>query len=486
MEYEKLFIGGDLSGIQRFLYNISSKKAAVSLKGRSFYLQQYMENACSKLKEVALNAGSGSADVIYCSGGKFYMITDFSPKITEAIEECSRTIKKDIWKKHYGQLGINICYTPFNEHPNGQVDTLGQSNQMPGLLWSIVNKDFTKQKNQKFKEFISCDYESFFNPIAIGGKPKVCSITGIESPECVYIKLDEENEEESFVLPSVKEQIQLGEELRNKEHFKSFEDYAGDSYLGVLRMDVDGLGQRFIKGFNSIKEYRIFSGRLVDFFGEGIKKMQREAEYRDYLNTIYSGGDDLFIVGRWDKTIDFAEYIHKETKRCFAHDNITISGGVAIVKPKFPISKAAEMAGEAEEAAKNFRSGEKNAFHFLGKTVSWNEEFDYVKKYKNKFIQLITQSNMSKGILHKLMLYASIADANKRRVDEGEAENFSYVWHMSYYLTRFMDRYDKNEEVCSFCRDLRNHELLGNSGRNLELIALAARWAELLLKDDIN
>lgn len=27
-----LFIGGDISGIQKFIYNISSKKAAVSLK----------------------------------------------------------------------------------------------------------------------------------------------------------------------------------------------------------------------------------------------------------------------------------------------------------------------------------------------------------------------------------------------------------------------------------------------------------------------
>lgn len=29
-----LFVGGDLSGIQKFLYNITSRKAAVSLKGR--------------------------------------------------------------------------------------------------------------------------------------------------------------------------------------------------------------------------------------------------------------------------------------------------------------------------------------------------------------------------------------------------------------------------------------------------------------------
>ena len=38
-----LFVGGDLSGIQQFIYNISSKKAMVSLKGRSAYLSEYTE-----------------------------------------------------------------------------------------------------------------------------------------------------------------------------------------------------------------------------------------------------------------------------------------------------------------------------------------------------------------------------------------------------------------------------------------------------------
>ena len=75
-----------------------------------------------------------------------------------------------------------------------------------------------------------------------------------------------------LVLPSVKKQIELGEDLSRDEGTKSFEGYAGDSYLGVLRMDVDGLGKRFITGFDSIKDYKSFSKRLVDFFENEIKK----------------------------------------------------------------------------------------------------------------------------------------------------------------------------------------------------------------------
>ena len=194
----------------------------------------------------------------------------------------------------------------------------------------------------------------------------------------------------------------------------------------------------------------------------------------------------MFIVGRWDKVVDFANYIRKETANNFSKDGITISGGVAIVHPKFPIAKAAELAGLAEDKAKSFRDGEKNAFHFLGKTVSWDKEFDYVRKFKDEFFQLISQYNMSKGILHKIMLYDSMAQANKKRAREGKAEDFSYIWHMSYYLTRMIEREEKNLAVKDFCLNLRDHELMEDKGRKLELMALAARWAELLLRNQDN
>lgn len=226
---------------------------------------------------------------------------------------------------------------------------------------------------------------------------------------------------------------------------------------------------------------------MVDFFEKETEKIQQEEEFFDYLNIIYAGGDDLFVVGRWDKVIDFADRIHKEVDVRFSKDDITISGGIAIVNPKFPIAKAAELAGNAEDAAKQFHSdkyGEKNAFTLFGKTISWNEEFDIIKEYRDKFVTLFKNENLSKSILHKIMLYSSIADQNVIRKREGKPEDFSYVWHISYYLTRYINRYKSNDDVFKFCRHLRDKEINYKNVRNLELIALAARWAELLLKDN--
>ena len=473
-----------MSGIQKFLYNISSKKAAVSLKGRSYYLRQLMENVCSDIKHAAEANGAKTIEIIYSSGGKFYLLTDNNPQIVQAVETCAKQAKQKIWDEHKGQLGLNISYVPFRENPDGTVDCQDVSGQKPGYLWKVANAEFAHQKSQKFKNLLTESFQDFFEPIPVGGKPKVCAITGIESPDCV--KMTADGKEDMYILPSVRQQIQLGEELRRQQGFKTFEEYAENTNLGILRMDVDGLGKRFITGFDSINQYKAFSKRLVDFFEKETGKIQQEPTFKPFLNIIYAGGDDLFVVGRWDKVIDFAERIRQETKERFGSDGISISGGIAVVQAKFPVSKAAELAGEAETAAKQFRDGEKNAFCMLGKTISWEQEFDCVKNFKQQFVTLIKEYGLSKGILHKLMLYSSIADKNKVLRKEGKAENFSYIWHISYYLTRYMKRYESNRAVCDFCRSLRDKEIDYRNGRKLELIALAARWAELVLKDDIN
>ena len=124
-DYQKLFIGGDLSGIQSFLYNISSKKAAVSLKGRSFYLLQYMKNVCDSIKRTVEQAGAKNVDVIYCSGGKFYMLADNSESIRRSVDETATQLRQALWKEHLGQLGLNIAYVSFTENADGTVCTDG-------------------------------------------------------------------------------------------------------------------------------------------------------------------------------------------------------------------------------------------------------------------------------------------------------------------------------------------------------------------------
>lgn len=486
MEYKKLFIGGDLSGIQKFLYNISSKAAAVSLKGRSYYLQEYMDCVCKDLCRTIKTVGASDIVERYCSGGKFYITTENTSPILSAIEEYSSLAQKSLWEKHMGKLGLSLATVPYNEHEDGKVDTPSGDSQAPNQLWALANKEFSVKKGQKFKSLILSDYSRFFSPIHVGGNPKVCAVTGIESPDCVPFdieKSDGSDNEHVFILPSVKEQIMLGRQKRSSEGSKTFEEYANGTYLGVLRMDIDGLGARLSAGFKSIDDYEAFSRRIDNFIKEDIKVIQQRNDFKEFLNIIYAGGDDLFVVGRWDKCVDFAQCIHEEVDKRFASEGLSMSGGIAIVKPKFPIAKAAEIAGEAESLAKQFRGGEKNAFHFLGKTISWNKEFKKVKEYRNEFYRLIHDKHMSRSLLHKIMLYASISDNNRQKERKGEPSDYRYIWHMTYYLTRFMNRYE-DDDIRNFCKRLRDKEVTND--KNLELLSVAARWAELLIKYDIS
>lgn len=491
-----LFVGGDLSGIQKFIYNITSKRAMVSLKGRSQYLKDYAQSVCDKILNMPeLNNTSLSRDEmkIYCSGGKFYLQVPDSPNIRISIDEIRRKEEEDLWNKHQGQLSINIAYEPFCYEEDNVI--VGDEKGSIGILWNHISKKFNDLKNQKFKSLLIDQYQEFFEVQKVGGDVKVCQITGVEGAEKheLPFKDKEGNPESLLMLDSVKEQIDLGIDLRKKQNFKMLEEYANKTYLGVLRMDVDNLGSKFVNGFDSMDVYREFSSNLDNFFDAEsgkLRDIQNGADFKEHLNIVYAGGDDIFVVGRWDKVIDFAEQVRRQfdtyCKDVLKDDKLSISGGVAIVNSKFPIAKAAELSGNAEDAAKKYNNGQKNAFNMFGESVSWNEEFDYVKNFKEQFVTLIDKCGLSRGVLHKIMKYALMVKENKLIEEENKNSitkrkpNMSFMWHTAYYLTRFMGKEKDNKVVYDFCRDLRDVQLVKID--NYRLISLAARWAELELK----
>ena len=468
-----LFVGGDLSGIQKFIYNVSSKKAAVSLKGRSEYLCLYTKEVYDRLTNLP-PVKSAEVQEVYCSSGKFYFITSDTAEIREAITQCSREIESALWKEQHGQLAIAICYVPFVFAEDSNNVVVNTQEGTIGLLWKTINPLFAVAKRRAFQQVLCDNYETMFNPISVGGKVKVCAITGIESADCVEIT---DQEDSLLVLPIVKEQIELGEQLRKQENFKTFEEYAEKTYLGILRMDVDGLGSRFIRGFKDLNEYRQFSELLTRFFDKGhaaeannVYFIQQKDYYRNDLNIIYAGGDDLFAVGRWDKIIEFAAEVRQQFMQHMQGEGVTISGGVAIVHPKFPIAKAAILSGEAEEKAKAYNEGKKNAICFFNQCVSWNEEYDEVLQMKNEMLYQINTNGVSKGLLQQLMIYAQMA----------EGGDLKYLWHATYYLTR-MIKEKQNNPAKEYLQNLRDKQITRGKAHML-LIALAARWAEQELR----
>lgn len=564
-----LLLSVDLSGIQKFIYDITSKGAAKSLKGRSYYLQLLMDSVLNYILE---QTEMFPVNIIYASGGMAYLILPNTSETKNKLKDIRKTLEKKFFESYETKLYPALGWVSFRYQIKYKENEIGYSLQLYsdnpefenkgelqlGDLWRQASFESGKYKMKKFQSLLLNDFDRFFEPENINGDEKLCTVTGktLQKNEGKNIVVDDDKE--ILVSKEVYEQIELGKKLAyadtiselkyndqkhdnfinpgnlnttfslnpnyiseemvlykynetnlDKAHgfkffggniqpqingrIKSFEEICyikDDKYtkLGVLKMDVDNLGKIFIRGLKdedkSFSAYATLSFYFEAFFSGYINDIRNGDNFKDHIQIIYSGGDDVFAVGRWDKIIDFAEAVNDSFHQFTERVDITLSAGIAIVGRKYPVAKAAELADEAENASKKYNNTEKNAITFFGETVSWKEEYPFVKGLKNEFYKYMNKEkpDLSLGLLHKLQGYKIYKDELKSK---GE-KDFSYKWHSAYYLTRVLDKIKEEKiEVRNFIKEIRNN-LLHNgrfgSDRYLDLIALAARWTEYLLK----
>ena len=273
-----------------------------------------------------------------------------------------------------------------------------------------------------------------------------------------------------------------------------FDDMAGDESvsfkrLGVLRMDVDRLGLVFKDGFDGNR--RTFSrystlSRSLDFFFKGyLNTIWRE---NDFLNNntfiLYAGGDDLFIVGKWDASLAFAQKIQTEFERwTCSNPKMGISGGMALVGGRFPIAKAATQSDEEEKLAKGHKFGEKekNALSFLGMPLAFGAELKMVENLKNELITHINDSNIPKGFLGKISaLHAMKIEQEKKN------QNPSWRWISAYDIGRAIQR-TQSDGARKFFEKVKvdlfvNKKGEGSKYEYIDLLNFVARWAELEMR----
>lgn len=157
-------------------------------------------------------------------------------------------------------------------------------------------------------------------------------------------------------------------------------DDKGIKRLGVLRADVDNLGAAFIGGFISegsdkfkygtLSRYADLSRDLAMFFKVAVNKMAQgdvQGFGRSVIpftiwankkvttrktHVIYSGGDDVFLVGAWDELLELAIDIREKLAEV-TDNKITMSAGLALFSPFYPISQMAAITGLLESVAKD-------------------------------------------------------------------------------------------------------------------------------------
>lgn len=228
----------------------------------------------------------------------------------------------------------------------------------------------------------------------------------------------------------------------------------GTKKLGVLKMDVDNLGNIFAEGLenptisristmssfldiffsgiiNRIAEkYRVIESVCRDCQGnvEKIKISFEEGQeteiYREIegkkvckecsthiIPTIYitySGGDDLLVVGPYDDIIRFSQDLRNEFKNWTCQNpDITLSSGIFLGGSKYPIERSVRNADEYLELSKDFEG--KDAVSVFSETVKW-DSLDSFKGFCDlfnfgvKLEKLTEEGRISKGLVYSMLM----------------------------------------------------------------------------------
>jgi CRISPR-associated protein Csm1 len=100
------------------------------------------------------------------------------------------------------------------------------------------------------------------------------------------------------------------------------------------------------------------------------------------IHVVYSGGDDVFLVGAWDDLIELAVDIRRIFEQ-FTNDKLTFSAGIGFFQPKFPVSELARKTGILEDIAKN-NPGKNSIALFGAPSVTKSKEINSAQSYSWK------------------------------------------------------------------------------------------------------
>lgn len=563
-----LHIKGDISGIQRFIYNVYEGKGGVAktLRGRSFYVALLPEI----LSRYILNELEYPiSNLLYSGGGIFEILVANTRENKEKLEKIKNEINQFLATEFEADLGLSLGtyeYSPvdmmesyddvlrkLNENLDNakkeKFEKLIDSGEIFNLLNIRARKLDEEGKNKK-----KCPVcQTYLIDESLTDEKEICNICdmfrniGYHLPKtqslifstdsllkdkvhkndkdkvitfskfgAVYLLTDENYTDISILYKSPKtteildinntsfenryitgfkfmgKTVPRAKETLPKEETGEEEDIEkgqivpftvlakhsdGDKRIGILRMDVDNLGKIFTDGLKktkiSISRIATLSRSLDLFFAGYLNKIcdKLSSKYKEkngkfdidnFFYVLYSGGDDVFVVAPWDKGIDFAQVLQQEFEEYTCNNpNITISAGYLQTKPKFPIRVGADLAGEAEDIAKD--KG-KNRACVLGDVLLWSEIRD-TKNVSEEWTKEIENGNLQRGFIYavhmlKEQFLRDTQEKEKLVFPYKKKENPMFYPYIQYYIARNIKDNELKQKLAKFLLEKENFNKL--------------------------
>ena len=208
----------------------------------------------------------------------------------------------------------------------------------------------------------------------------------------------------------------------------------GDKLLGYLKADVDNMGTIFREGIENLSISRFCTlSRMLEIFFSGYLQSRLNEDYRD-LYTVFSGGDDFFIIGPWNRIIDFAKEMRKEFERFTGRNPaFSFSAGIYLAKSHEPVGFCTESVELSLKKAKT----DKNRITLFGKPLTW-DELDTVLKEAHRLIEWYSSGVLSKGLMYNLREYGRMAEKSGIFSEAGEIKTqyFKFMPLLVYDINR--------------------------------------------------
>lgn len=240
----------------------------------------------------------------------------------------------------------------------------------------------------------------------------------------------------------------------------TFEDIAsrseGKPLLGYLKADVDRLGRTFVLGLKR-REFSLDTvsrqatmSRLLDLFFAGWIEQLISSDFPDcYI--VFSGGDDVFLAGPWHQVIQLSLRLRKafaEFVGCPLEDSrLTLSAGIAIVKPDYPVARAAAA---VEDALKMSKASGRNRVTVLGVTLTWPEWENVINEWRRLGPIVQPGKAVSSAFLYSLVRFGEMWREYAKGQNVG-ALRFHPL--LSYNVRRNVDA-RRNPELASWVSQL--------------------------------
>ncbi|MGC9455735.1 MAG: type III-A CRISPR-associated protein Cas10/Csm1 [Phycisphaerae bacterium] len=214
----------------------------------------------------------------------------------------------------------------------------------------------------------------------------------------------------------------------------------GRPMLACLKADVDRLGMLTSRGFDQDVSFaRVASlSRFLDLFFKGYLsfRFRQEGSPHRLVYTVFSGGDDLMLIGPWTVMFDLAAQIPAWLNRLTGDNpDVTISAALALGNPHTPTSVMAREADTALEHAKEDR----NRISVFGRVFTW-EQYRWGLEIGRQFNEMLRcgqdgeRLGLQASFVYRTLQHARSAERTHKATRVGDTIRLSDATWRSHFL----------------------------------------------------